>query len=85
MDSGSRAGLKALYSDARKRAGVAAGIGAYLYTALAPVVLPIGPKDRQVQLIRRSGQARHARALAGDRAVAPPRLRAADGHRGGQA
>ena len=56
MDAGSRAGLKALYSDARKRAGVAAGIGAYLYTALAPVVLPIGPKERQVQLIRRSGK-----------------------------
>ena len=56
MDGASRAGLKALYSDARKRAGVAAGIGAYLYTALAPVVLPIGPKDRQVQLIRRSGK-----------------------------
>jgi hypothetical protein len=56
MDAGSRAGLKALYSDARKRAGVAAGIGAYLYTALAPVVLPIGPNERQVQLIRRSGK-----------------------------
>src|SRR6185369_709659 len=56
MDAGSRAGLKALYSDARKRAAVAAGIGAYLYTALAPVVLPIGPRDRQVQLIRRSGK-----------------------------
>jgi hypothetical protein len=56
MDAGSRAGLKALYSDARKRAGVAAGIGAYLYTALASVVLPIGPKERQVQLIRRSGK-----------------------------
>jgi hypothetical protein len=56
MDAGSRAGLKALYSDARKRAGVAAGIGAYLYTSLAPVVLPIGPKDRQVQVIRRSGK-----------------------------
>ena len=56
MDAGSRAGLKALYSDARKRAGVAAGIGAYLYTALAPVVLPIGPNDRQVQLIRRTGK-----------------------------
>jgi hypothetical protein len=56
MDAGSRAGLKALYSDARKRAGVAAGIGAYLYTSLAPVVLPIGPKDRQVQLIRRTGK-----------------------------
>src|SRR5437763_16247464 len=56
MDGASRAGLKALYSDARKRAAVAAGIGAYLYTALAPVVLPIGPSDRQVQLIRRSGK-----------------------------
>ena len=43
MDSGSFAGLKALYSDARKRAAVAAGIGAYLYTALEAVVLPIGP------------------------------------------
>ena len=53
MDAGSFAGLKALYSDARKRAGVAAGIGAYLYTALAPVVLPIGPGDRQVQAVRR--------------------------------
>jgi len=56
MDSGSLAGLKALYSDARKRAGVAAGIGAYLYTALAPVVLPIGPNPRQVQAIRRQGK-----------------------------
>ena len=53
MDAGSFAGLKALYSDARKRAGVAAGIGAYLYTALASVVLPIGPSDRQVQAVRR--------------------------------
>src|SRR3954452_5208991 len=43
LDAGSLAGLKARYSDARKRAGVAAGIGAYLYTALAAVVLPIGP------------------------------------------
>ena len=57
MDGASRAGLKALYSDARKRAAVAAGIGAYLYTALEPVVLPIGPEDRQVQVIRRSGKA----------------------------
>ena len=56
MDGVSRAGLKALYSDARKRAAVAAGIGAYLYTALEPVVLPIGPNDRQVQVIRRSGK-----------------------------
>ena len=53
MDAGSFAGLKALYSDARKRAAVAAGIGAYLYTALAPVVLPVGPGERQVQAIRR--------------------------------
>ena len=53
MDAGSFAGLKALYSNARKRAAVAAGIGAYLYTALAPVVLPIGPGERQVQAIRR--------------------------------
>jgi hypothetical protein len=57
MESGSRAGLKALHSDARKRAAVAAGIGAYLYTALEPVVLPIGPSERQVQVIRRSGKA----------------------------
>ncbi|OAI39392.1 hypothetical protein AYO39_02955 [Actinobacteria bacterium SCGC AG-212-D09] len=56
MDGASRAGLKALYSDARKRAAVAAGIGAYLYTALEPVVLPVGPADRQVQVIRRSGK-----------------------------
>jgi hypothetical protein len=53
MDSGSFAGLKALYSDARKRAAVAAGIGAYLYTSLEAVVLPIGPHPRQVQCIRR--------------------------------
>src|SRR4051794_8470111 len=53
LDAGSLAGLKALYSDARKRAGVAAGIGAYLYTALAAVVLPIGPGVRQVQCLRR--------------------------------
>src|SRR3954454_15229548 len=55
-DAGSLAGLKALYSDARKRAGVAAGIGAYLYTALAAVLQPIGPGERQVQSIRRSGK-----------------------------
>ena len=53
MDAGSFAGLKALYSDARKRAAVAAGIGAYLYSALAAVVLPIGPNHRQVQAVRR--------------------------------
>lgn len=53
MDSGSLAGLKALYSDARKRAAVAAGIGAYLYTALETVVLPIGHGVKQVQAIRR--------------------------------
>ena len=56
MDSGSFAGLKALYSDARKRAGVAVGIGAYLYTSLEAVVLPIGPHARQVQAIRRQGK-----------------------------
>ena len=56
MDSGSFAGLKALYSDARKRAGVAAGIGAYLYTSLEAVVLPIGPHAKQVQAIRRQGK-----------------------------
>src|SRR3954462_9546976 len=55
-DAGSLAGLKALYSDARKRAGVAAGIGAYLYTALAAVALPLGPGPRQVQCIRRQGK-----------------------------
>ena len=68
LDAGSLAGLKALYSDARKRAGVAAGIGAYLYTALAAVVLPIGPGARQVQCIRRAGQERPAAALPRDRA-----------------
>ena len=56
MDPGSFAGLKALYSDARKRAAVAAGIGAYLYTSLEAVVLPIGPHARQVQAIRRQGK-----------------------------
>jgi hypothetical protein len=50
------AGLKALYSDARKRAAVAAGIGAYLATALESVVLPIGPGPRHVQTIRRPGK-----------------------------
>lgn len=59
LDVGSPAGLKALYSDARKRAGVAAGIGAYLYTALQPVVLPIGPEDRQVQVQARPGGEEH--------------------------
>jgi len=56
MDAGSFAGLKALYSHARKRAGVAAGIGAYLYTALESVVLPVGPGNRQVQAIQRPGK-----------------------------
>src|SRR3954471_7268375 len=55
-DAGSLAGLKALYSDARKRAGVAAGIGAYLYTALAAVALPLGPGAREVQCLRRQGK-----------------------------
>ena len=81
MDAGSFAGLKALYSDARKRAGVAAGIGAYLYTALAPVVLPIGPGDRQVQAIRRGqGKSDLLVDLAGHRAVAQTGLRGADEH-----
>ena len=56
LDAGSLAGLKALYSDARKRAAVAAGIGAYLYTTLEPVVLAIGPNPRQVQAVLRSGR-----------------------------
>jgi hypothetical protein len=56
MDAGSLAGVKALYSDARKRAAVAAGIGAYLYTSLEAVVLPIGPHPRQVQALRRQGK-----------------------------
>ena len=56
IDQGSLAGVKALYSDARKRAAVAAGIGAYLYTSLEAVVLPIGPHARQVQAIRRQGK-----------------------------
>jgi hypothetical protein len=56
LDAGSFAGLKALYSDARKRAAVAAGIGAYLYTTLEPVVLPIGQAVKQVQAIRRQGK-----------------------------
>src|SRR4051794_37584022 len=56
LDAGSLAGLKALYSDARKRAGVAAGIGAYLYTALAAVALPIGPGPRHVHCLRRQGK-----------------------------
>ena len=54
LEIGSRAGLKALYSDARKRAAVAAGIGTYLYTSLQPVVLPIGAEDRQVGVQRGS-------------------------------
>ena len=83
MDSGSLAGVKALYSDARKRAAVAAGIGAYLYTSLEAVVLPIGPHARQVQCIRRQGKSDLLVLSAGDRAVAAPRLPDADEHRGG--
>ncbi len=56
MDAGSLAGVKALYSDARKRAAVAAGIGAYLYTSLEAVALPIGPHPRHVQALRRQGK-----------------------------
>ena len=54
MDKGSFAGLKQLYSDALKRAAVVAGIGAYLYTSLEPVVLKIGNQDGQVQVQRRN-------------------------------
>jgi hypothetical protein len=56
MDQASLAGVKALYSDTRKRAAVAAGIGAYLYTSLEAVVLPIGAAVKQVQAIRRQGK-----------------------------
>ena len=86
MDSGSLAGLKALYSDARKRASVAAGIGAYLYTALAPVVLPIGPGERQVQSIRRGQGKSDLLAISpGHRAMAQAGLRGAHEHRSGRA
>ena len=74
MDAGSLAGLKALYSDARKRAAVAAGIGAYLFTALESVVLPIGPGPRHVQAIRRPGKSDLLVLSARDRGVAAPRL-----------
>ena len=82
LDAGSLAGLKALYSDARKRAGVAAGIGAYLYTALAAVVLPDRPRRRA----RSSASAARARATcsllsAGHRGVAARRLPHAHEHR----
>ena len=83
MDPGSFAGVKALYSDARKRAAVAAGIGAYLYTSLEAVVLPIGPHARQVQAIRRQGKSDLLVLSPGDRAVAAPRLPDPDEHRGG--
>ena len=85
IDSGSFAGLKALYSDARKRAAVAAGIGAYLYTALEPVVLPIGPARQTGASNPPPRQERSAGALTRDRAMAPPRLPGADEHRGGPA
>lgn len=39
MDAANSEGLKTLYSDARKRVAVAAGVGAYLYTALNEVIL----------------------------------------------
>ena len=74
MDSGSFAGVKALYSDARKRAAVAAGIGAYLYTSLEAVVLPIGSQATAGAVHPPAGQERPARALTRDRAVAAPRL-----------
>ena len=85
MDANSFAGLKALYSDARKRAAVAAGIGAYLYTALAPAVLPIGNADRQVQAIRR-GQSKPDQLVLSDATEhAAPGLRVPDGQRRRQA
>src|SRR3954468_10379182 len=56
MDAGSLAGLKALYSDARKRAALAGGIGAYLATGLEAGVLPLGPGPPHVQAIRRPGK-----------------------------
>ena len=78
LDVGSRAGLKALYSDARKRAAVAAGIGAYLYTSLQPAVLPIGPDDRQVQVRRRFTRRRPAGPVTHNRGVAPRAIQGAD-------
>jgi hypothetical protein len=56
MDAGSFAGLKALYSDARKRAGVAAGSAPTSTRRSSPWCCPIGPSDRQVQAIRRQGK-----------------------------
>jgi hypothetical protein len=47
MDAANYEGLKTLYSDARKRACVAAGISAYLYTSLAEVVLPQTDRSRR--------------------------------------
>jgi len=41
IDAGRSDALKALYSDARKRSAVPAGIGAYLYTSMPRIVLPI--------------------------------------------
>jgi len=63
MAAGSRAGLKALYSDARKRVAVAAGIGAYLYTALREVVLPVGNGPGQVA---ESGRGRKTTYVLGE-------------------
>ena len=86
MDAGSFAGLKALYSDARKRAGVAAGIGAYLYTVARPGRAadrprrPAGPVDPP-----RARQVRPARDLPGHRAMAQTGLRGAHEHARGQA
>jgi hypothetical protein len=44
--------FKALYSDARKRSAVPAGIGAYLYTSIPRIVLPIGPGSEAFVLER---------------------------------
>ena len=83
IDQGSLAGVKALYSDARKRAAVAAGIGAYLYTSLEAVVLPIGPHAAQVQAIRRQGKSDLLVLSAETEQWLAQRLPDADEHRGG--
>jgi hypothetical protein len=81
LEVGSPAGLKALYSDARKRAAVAAGIGAYLYTSLQPPVRPIGPEDRQLQ-VRPGPRGRTSWFLSPNRGVASRPVPAGDERRG---
>src|SRR5690349_6500834 len=85
MDSGSLAGVKALYSDARKRAAVAAGIGAYLVHVARGGRAADRPERQAGPVHPPAGQERPARALARDRAVAASRLPDPDEHRGGQA